>query len=110
MNQIAFEKFSQDLSLGALSFEWTAPRDLRLLEVLAAASVNITETFKVIHVDGVSANYNVTLDTVSLVAQNNFVFRPTGKKVIKRGDKIKVTCTNANLTGVLYGKILCEEI
>lgn len=105
----AIQRTSQALTGGALSYEWTLEKDMDLLQVLLKASVNITETVQVLHVDGTDANYTILLDSTSLTAAQNYAFRPTGRCAFKRGDKIKVTCTNANLTGTVYAKIIAEE-
>lgn len=105
----AIQRTSQNLVSAALSYEWTLERDMDLLQVLLHASANITETVQITHVDGSSSNYNTVLDTTNITAGANYSFRPTGRCAFKKGDKIKITCTNANTTGIVYAKIIAEE-
>lgn len=107
---------SQALASAALLHEvvfGASPNDkeenVELLAVMIKASVNITETITVSHVGVEGANYTFVLDTASLSTQQNYVFRPTGHCVFKRGDTLRVACTNANTTGTVYSKVQYRE-
>lgn len=104
------ENFSQDLTQGALSVSRGFNEDVLLSEVLIHASTNITETVKVIYNSALGANYTTELDSTNLTANDEYVFRPTGRCIFKKGDGVKVTVTSANTTGTVYGTIIAESI
>lgn len=101
---------SQDLSLGALSFTTSFGRKAKLEMVALHASVPITETITITLVSARGANYNVVLRTVDLDGESDFVFRPEGECNLQAGDEIKVQCTNANTTGVVYPTVKTSEL
>jgi len=102
--------FTQDLTLGALSFTTSINKKVKIEQILIKASVNITETIT-ITLDSVNgANYDVMLRKRSLSAEQNFVYRPEGELNLQAGDKLKIQCTNANTTGILYGILKTAEM
>ena len=102
---------SQDLTGGvALALTSVFPGNFKLLMVLLHASENITETVSV-HVDSKDgANYDTELATSNLSAADDYVFRPTGECILQQGDQIKVACTAANTTGIVYATIIAEDL
>jgi len=101
---------SQDLSSAALSYITSYARNFRLEQIIIRASVAITETIKVTLDAKAGANYDTVLDSYDMVAEQYYVFRPQGNANFNSGDEIKVTCTNANLTGTVYVTIKTSEI
>ena len=102
--------FSQALTSAALSYTTNYGRAFKLEEIVIKASVNITETIT-ITLDSVNgANYDTVLATKDLVAQSSYVFRPAGQLNLQAGDEIKIQCTNANVTGTIYGAVKSSEI
>jgi len=99
---------SQNLASAALSYTTSFGCNFRLCQVLLKASTNITETITVVFDSKEGSNYDVVLDSTSLTAAQNYVFRPTGQCIFMDGDEVKVTCTNANLTGTVYVTIIAE--
>jgi len=101
---------SADLTTAALSYSTSLSKDFKLLSVHFHASTNITETVKVIKDMNAGANYDSELASSDLAAADDYVFRPDGDEIFKKGDEVKVTCTKANTTGSIYVSIYVEEI
>jgi len=107
------QTFSQDLSLGSLSFTFTinkancgyANPTWAVQEILIGFSVNETETVTVSYINAAGAAFTIVLDTTAIVAGKNYVFRPATVSILNVGDSIKITCTNAGTTGVASGVI-----
>ena len=93
---------SQDLSLGALSYTTSIGRKFKLAEINIHASVAITETITITRDSKNGANYDHILKAMDLVGEQDFVYRPQGECNFENGDELKVQCTGANLTGVVY--------
>ncbi len=102
------ETFTTDLSSASVSETRGFNEDVTLAEVMVHASENITETIKVLFDSTNGSNYDTELDSTDLSAADDYVFRPTGRCIFKKGDAVKVTITNANTTGIVYGTILTE--
>lgn len=102
--------FSQDLTAGALSFTTTIGRRFRLEQIIFRADAPITETIDITIDSGKGAAYDTLLRSKSLAAEQNFVFVPTGDNNFYAGDELTISCTNANLTGTLYGIIKTREV
>lgn len=111
-NQLDLQ-ISQELSEDSLSEVWTAERDMELCQVLLNLGSTLTsETVAVIFDSGQGSNYDVTLDDE--LTASAYIFRPTGRCLIRKGDAVRVTCTNANLTGsgvsnTVYGTIQAKD-
>ena len=101
---------SQNLTLGALSYTSAIARRFKLENVSIHASTTISETITITRVSAIGANYNVVLATKTLIAQQDFVYRPSGEENFQVNDEVKVECTNANTTGIVYVDIKTSEI
>ena len=101
---------SQNLVLGELSYTSAIGRKFKLEEVILHASVAITETVTVTRDSKNGADYDHVLDRGHLVGEQDYVFRPQGECNFQDGDEIKIHCTNANLTGVVYCTIKTSEM
>jgi hypothetical protein len=99
---------SQNLASAALSYTTSFGTNFKLCQVLLKASTNITETVTVTLDNGTGSNYDVVLDSTSLSAAQNYVFRPSGDCIFMDGDEVKVACTNAGATGIVYVTIIAE--
>ena len=104
------ETTSQNLVSGALSYTTTFTRARKLEQIVIHSSVAITETVTITLDSASGANYDTVIQEVVLVAEQDFVYRPQGIINLQSGDKIKVQCTNANTTGVVYCTICTSEI
>ncbi len=102
--------FSQDLSLGALSFTATYGKNFKLDEVLIRFSQAVSETVDITMVSKNGVNYNSLLLDAVLVSETSLVFRPQGEANFQAGDKIKVQCTNANGIGICYGTVKASQL
>ena len=101
---------SQDLSLGAMSFTTTIERRFKLEQIIFHSDVPITETINISLDSGNGASYDTLMRAKSLSNESNFTFVPEGQNNFYAGDEIKITCTNANLTGTLYTIVKCSEV
>jgi hypothetical protein len=101
---------SQDLSLGALTYTTTYGRKFKLEQINVHFSQAVTETFTITLVSALGTNYNTILQSVALIAETDFVYRPQGEANFQAGDEIKIECTNANLTGICYAHIKTSEM
>ena len=97
--------FTQDLSKDALSYTTSVSRQFKLEEVIVQASVAITETITVTRDSKQGAAYDQILAKHTLSAEQSFVFRPEGECNFLDGDEVKVQCTDANGTGIVYGTL-----
>lgn len=104
------KSFSQDLSADALSYTSNYARRFKLESVNLRASVAISEAVEVWLDSHLGANYDVRLAYFEFVSEQDFIFRPQGEANYQSGDEIRVTCTNANLTGTVYGHIKASEL
>ena len=102
--------FSQDLTAGALSFTTSYDKPFKLEQITLKATVNITETVTITVDSANGATYDVVLRKVNLSAEQDVVFRPEGEANFKKGDEIKVQCTNANTTGTVNGAVKTSEL
>ena len=101
---------SQDLSAAALSYTTALDRAFKLGEITIHADTNITETVTITRDAVGGANYDTVLATRSLIAESDFVFRPQGECNFFAGDNVKIACTNANVTGVVYAEVKLSEM
>jgi len=102
---------SQDLSTEALSYTSSSnSRKFKLEEVILHFSAAVTETVTITRDSAKGADYDHVLAKRSLVAEQDFIFRPQGEENFQAGDEIKVQCTNANLTGTVYVTIKRSEL
>ncbi len=101
---------SQNLASGALSFTATYGKRYKLDEVIYHFSQAITETITITLISNNGSNYNTILQSVMLVSETDFIFRPQGEANYQAGDKIKVECTNVNSVGVAYVTIKTSQL
>jgi len=108
MSKILRDTTCQNLASGPLSYTTRFGCNFRLCQVLLTASTKMRETINVIFVSREGSNYDVILDSTTLTASQDYVFRPTGQCIFMDGDEVKVTCTNTNKTGTVYVTIIAE--
>ena len=107
---IPIDPVSQDLSLGALDHTTSIGRRFKLEEIHIHFSVAITETITIKKNSLDGANYDTVLRKRSLSAEQDFVYRPEGKNNYRAGDEIDIDITNANLTGIAYVSVRCQDL
>ena len=96
------DTFSQDLSIDELLHTLTLTKPAKLQKITFHASVDITETIT-ITLDSVKGpTYDTVLRKVTLVGKQDYVYTPGGENDYQTGDIIKIQCTNANTTGIIY--------
>ena len=101
--------FDKDLSAGALDETTTIGRAFRLSEILFHFDGASTETITITKISAQGATYNTIKVKRSIVALQDFVYRPQGDADYQAGDEIQVECTNAGLTHV-YVTIKTSEL
>lgn len=101
---------SQDLSAGALSYTTTFARKFKLEQINFHFSQAVTETITITLISALGTNYNTILQSVALVAETDFVYRPQGEANFQANDEIKIQCTNSNLVGICYAHIKSSEV
>lgn len=102
------QKASQDLSEGALDETISYNKPFKLEQVLIVFSENITETITITLDSAGGSDYDTVLDSKDLNSQNNYVFHPD--RNFQAGDKIRIQCTNANVTGIAYVTVKASEL
>lgn len=99
---------SQDLSSAALSVEITMDRPRRLSEVLFYVNADITEAYTIIKQTASGINYS--LAEGDFISEDHASFRPQGQCDFQIGDKLILTCSKANSTGVITYHVKTSEI
>jgi hypothetical protein len=102
---------SQDLSSGALSYTTTFTRKFRINQIIFHASVAITETITITFISAKGSSYNSVLRVINLSSSQDARYIPdSNNEIYQDGDAIKIECTNAHATGVIYASIKAQEI
>lgn len=101
---------TQDLSAGALSYQTNFNHRFKLEQVTVHFSQAVSETITITLVSKNGINYNTVLQSVVLISETDFVYRPQGEANFQTGDEIKIQCTNANTVGVVYAQIKTSEL
>lgn len=102
------ETGSQNLASAALSLRAVAQGQMRLALITLSSSLGITETVTVTIDAADGATYDSVLDSATLSSESDYVYDKENI-ILNDGDAIVLACTNANTTGVVYGKILLIE-
>ena len=102
--------FEQDLSASALSYTTTWTRKFKLSKITFKASQNITETITITYLSANGSGYDTVSRQITLSAESDYIYRPTGDDVFIDSDGIKVECTNANGVGTIRGEIKAREV
>lgn len=102
--------FSQDLSLGALSYTTAFGRKFKLEQVAIHFSQAVSETITITLDSKHGPAYDTVLQEVTLISESDFVYRPQGEANFQDGDEIKIQCTNANTVGTASGICKTSEI
>lgn len=105
-------KASQDLSSAPLNYATTINQNFKLKALMIHTSVPISETIDLLYDDSNGNNYDTLLRRIQFNANSDGAFCPEGELFVfgAIGDKIKVTCTNVNLTGTIYITLQIEVI
>ncbi len=101
---------SQDLSLAALLYTATYGKRYKIDEITVHFSQAVSETITITMVSKNGVNYNTVLQSVVLVSETDFVWRPQGEANFQAGDTIKVQCTNANTVGIAYLTVKASQL
>lgn len=101
---------SQDLSAAPLSYTTSIKKPCKVEQILFSTSVAITETITITIDSATGANYDVTLRSIGLSSESSYIFRPEGQMNLQVGDELKIQCTNANVTGIIYVTVKISEI
>lgn len=99
-----------DLSAASLTLTCSSTRSSRLGFVTVHADAATTETITVTLDYKLTANADTVLKTTSWSANTDFLWEPEGNIILRQGDAITVTVTNANTANNVYATIALEEI
>ena len=101
MSRIQTKTGEQSLATGALTLDLVIGTDtpefegdFELCQVMLSSTISITQAIAVRHIGDEGAAYDFVLDS-SAGALTDYVFRPTGECMLKRGDTIRLTCANS---------------
>jgi hypothetical protein len=97
------------LSAAGLSHTTTVGEDWKLSWVTLKGSAALTDTVTVAIESGSGDSYNTVLVSEALVAQTSFYWGPDGGLILKDGDEIKITTTNATTTVSVSATIRGEK-
>lgn len=101
---------SQNLASAALSLRVVAQGQMRIAMATLHASAGITETVTLTIDQAEGSNYDVVLDSSGLNSEQDYIYKNAGSELILNdGDALTMACTNANTTGIVYGKIILVE-
>ena len=101
---------SQLLSSAALDYDTTFAGNVQIMQVLFKADANITETITITFNSKDGSTYDTQLDTTSLTAAANYVWRPTGNCILMDGDQLTIACTAATATATIYVTVIAEPL
>ncbi len=102
------EIFIQSLASGPLLKSYPCNKQVRLISVQLKFSTPVTETVTITRVSAHGDEYNVNIATEDLDSNSSYIFHPCWEVILILGDSIKIECTNANLTGIVYGTVHIE--
>jgi len=101
----------QDLFEAALSYTTSSNnRPFKLEEISLHASQAISETVTITRVSKNGSDYDTIKAKRVMVAEQDFVYRPSGEANYNAGDEVKVQCSNDNEVGTVYITIKRGEI
>jgi len=101
---------SQDLSLGALDYTFNFNQERKVEQVIFKFSQAVSETI-IISIDSENgANYDAPFQEIVLVAESSYIWRPQGECNLRKLDKLRVQCTNANLIGTCFVTVKSSEM
>ncbi len=108
--RIVCEHASQDLSAAAFSLKATSQGQMKIALATVKASEGITETVTLTIDQAEGSTYDVILDTSPLNSETDYIYQSRGSEIIlNHGDAVVLACTDANDTGVVYGKLILIE-
>ncbi len=103
--------FASQVLTSALSYTTSSDnRPFKLEEVSLHANIPISETVTITRVSKEGANYDTVKAKRTMVAEQDYVYRPSGEANFNAGDEVKVQCTYANGLGIVYVTIKRGEI
>jgi len=108
IGRIQEQPFSQSLVSAPLSLTQGYGENGNIKAIYFSVSTNITEVITITRVSSYGSAYDYLLKTINLNGERYASYYPDGQLVILKGDSIKVQCTNANITGTIYGIIHFE--
>lgn len=101
---------SQALASAVLDYTTTIDQAFKLEEIYFRASQAITETITITLDSKNGSNYDVILRRKTLSGEQHYVYRPDGEMNFRKGDEIRIQCTNANGVGTIFVIIKPSEM
>lgn len=101
---------SQDLSISPLSYTAIYGKRYKLDQVLIDFSQAVSETVTITILSAAGTTYNHIIQSVILISETSFDYRPQGEANFQAGDKIQIQCTNANGIGVAHLTVKTSQL
>lgn len=101
---------SQDLSSAPLDYTFNFGRKVKIESINVACSVPISEQVTATIDMGVGSAFDTFIWDVVLVAESSARYKPQGEENLQESDKLKIQCTNANLTGTISVTVKTSEM
>jgi len=104
---------SQDLSAGALSFTTDIEYGFTPESIAIHASAGITETFTASMDSILGTNYDYKIFDEAFAGGQDFLLisgKDFPRDIFFGGDQMKIECTNANTTGIVYVTFKYQQI
>jgi len=101
---------SQNLASAALSYTTDFAYAVRVESITIRASEDITESITITKDSHKGSSYDTVLRKGNFNSSRDFVFTPPGDLgYLYKGDQLKIQCTNANGTGIVYVTVNWSE-
>lgn len=104
------QNVSQNLSLAPLTYIAIYGKRFKLDEILVDFSQAVSETITITLLSVAGSNYNHVLQSVILISETSFDWRPQGEANFQSGDRIEIQCTNANGIGTAHLTIKSSQL
>lgn len=102
---------SQNLASAVLDYTTDYGRKTRIHEILIHFTQAVSETITITRTLAVGATYNTVEKEVTLVAETDFTYKPSGEGLdLQAGDEMQVECTNANKVGTAKVTVKASEL
>jgi hypothetical protein len=93
-----------------LSYTTVLTRKFKVSSVHFHFDAAVTETIVITFDSKQGSDYDTVLKRTSLSGATDYVWRPEVDCDFQAGDKLKIQCTNANLTGNAFALIKLREL
>lgn len=113
MSKTASFHASQDLSAGSLTHDVVIGTDTPNVEgsfkiasvaLKAASAISQVVTLSVIKAEG--SAYTDVINTETLSSDQNYTHSPSGDRILRRGDTVRLTCANSGTPSIVVSSTI----